>query len=159
MSKKLRELVHDIQYTHDLTLEEVAKRIGRSRPYLSKVMNKEEENDEMYDLITRKFCEPTENQDAKKPRDEDLQARLISRLDDDLRELKSTMQEVLKLLTLLKQGFDSAESRQKAAFQITYFLAEELATVPRVEKDAKKLVETKRKQIEQRLVASLQEGK
>ncbi len=40
MSNKLRDIVYEIQYKLDLTLEQVAEKIGYDRTYLSKAINK-----------------------------------------------------------------------------------------------------------------------
>lgn len=40
MSNKLKEIIYEIQYKQNLTLEEIAKKIGYAPTYLSKAMNK-----------------------------------------------------------------------------------------------------------------------
>lgn len=153
MSKRTKDLVKIIQAKTGHTLEQVAKVLNYSRPHLSKMLNSDEPDDELYDLVRMKFGHCLEDEDTKKPEvNGDFQARFINRLDDDLKEMKTRLLILEKMLSELQASLQIAHTRQKASFAITYLIAEELGTVPKNEKDRARLTSETRKKIESRLL-------
>lgn len=54
MSNKLKDLIAEIQYKHNLTQEDIAKRVGYSRPYLTDAIKKGVEG-KILDKVQREF--------------------------------------------------------------------------------------------------------
>ncbi len=57
MSNKLAEIVSDIQYLKDMTVEQVADSIGYSRVHLTREMKKEGGNDEIAEMLAKKHAD------------------------------------------------------------------------------------------------------
>jgi predicted DNA-binding protein (UPF0251 family) len=69
MSNKLKELIAEIQFRYDLTQDDIAKRVGYSRPYLTDAIKKGVEG-KILDKVQREFPEvgviPIKNTDLNK---------------------------------------------------------------------------------------------
>lgn len=96
-SKKLKELVREIQFHSKLTLDEIAKRIGYSPSYFRNAINRGE-NDKLQIALLKEFkiehnVAPVE-QKARSTKEVDYQAKYIELLEKQCKDA-DTIKEVL----------------------------------------------------------------
>jgi hypothetical protein len=103
MSKTLREIVKEIQFAKDWTVEDVAKSIGYSRVHLTKEMSKGD-NSELKKLLLSKHADTLQNVSRSKSKGNDDNETLIinADLNKHLKDLTKDIVQTKATVNILK---------------------------------------------------------